>query len=89
MAYRIPTERPRCRPPQFYSILEAQGQQLDPTTLSREDHKELVLFEKELEQLNAWGNQAIICVTQLLNPEVTHKVRHILDDPTLEREPWS
>ena len=89
MAFRIPTERPRCRPPQFFAILEAQGQQMDPTTLSREDHKDLVQFEKDLEQLNSRGNQAIVCVTHLLNPEVAHKVRHILDDPTLEQDPWS
>ena len=88
MAFRIPTERPRCRAPQFYAILEAQGLPIDPLTLSREDHKELIVFEKELAQLNAKGNQAIVCMTHLLNAGVLHKIRHILDDVTLDHDPW-
>ena len=88
MAYRVPTERPIFRPPQFYSILLAQNLPVDPSLLSREDHKELVIFEKELHKVAAYGNQAILCLMNLLSKDVRNLVRHIREDPSLKGDPW-
>ncbi len=48
----------------------------------------MIAYEKELNLLNALGNQAIVCLTRLLSVSVTHKLRHILQDVKLRPSPW-
>ena len=90
LLFDCPLKNRSSPPPRFFiTNPPIEGQPIDFALLADEEYKQFTCYQKESRIADEKGGQVLVCLQSLHTAAVHDSLRHIYDDPTLTKEPWT